>query len=80
MPNYESTITNRVFETRDDRNANQNIDPNQRRQRSYSIEGRYRSGSIDRIHVHDNARSGGNQFEHVIGHWDRDGRYTGRPL
>ena len=71
---------NRVFETRDDRAANAGLAPNQTRQRSYSVERRYRSGSVDRVHIHDNARSGNRQFEHVIGHWDRNGNYGGRPL
>ncbi|SDK97428.1 hypothetical protein [Aliiruegeria lutimaris] len=71
--NYE-----RVFETRADRAANAGIEPGQTRQRSYSIERRYRSGSIDRVHIHDNARSGNRQFRHVIGGWDRDGNQWGR--
>lgn len=73
----EDTV-NRVFETRDDRAANAGIHPRETRQRSYSVERRYRSGSIDRMHIHDNARNGNRQFEHVIGHWDRNGVYQGR--
>jgi len=69
----------RTFETRDDRAANAGINPGETRQRSYSIERRYRSGSIDRVHVHDNARNGNRQFEHVIGHTDQHGDYRGRP-
>lgn len=65
----------RIFETVGDRAANVG---RQQRQRSYSIERRYRSGSIGRVHVHDNINSGNRQFEHVIGHTDRDGNYTGR--
>lgn len=66
----------RTFETVSDRAANTG---QAQRQRSYSIERRYRSGSIDRVHVHDNINSGNRQFEHVIGHTDRGGNYTGRP-
>lgn len=71
---------NRAFETRDDRAANAGIQPTQQRQRSYSIERSYRSGVVERVHVHDNARNGNRQFEHVIGRWDPNGNYRGRPL
>ncbi|NDR56151.1 hypothetical protein [Aliiruegeria sabulilitoris] len=75
-----NTNYQRTFETVADRAANAGVNPGQTRQRSYSVERRYRSGSIDRVHIHDNARNGNRQFRHVIGHWNRDGDYDGRPL
>lgn len=63
----------RVYETRGDRAANAGRTSG--RTRSYSIHRRARSGSIDRIHGHEND---GNIFERSIGHWDRNGHYTGR--
>jgi hypothetical protein len=81
MSTNDRDVTNRVFETVADRAANAGLpSAAQTRQRSFSLERRYRSGSVDRVHVHDNLRTGGRQFEHVIGHWDREGNYSGRPL
>ncbi len=68
----------RTFETVSDRNANSGLMSGKRRQRSYSVERTYASGEIRRIHVHDNARSGGKQFTHCIGGWDQNGNYSGR--
>lgn len=76
-PDHVDTV-NRRFQTRDDRAANAGREPGQPRQRSMSIERRYRSGSIDRIHVHNNVQNGNPQFSHVIGHTDRNGNYNGR--
>jgi hypothetical protein len=62
----------RTFQTVADRNA-----PTLTRSHSYD---RLRSsGSVDRIHQHDNRHQPTSQ-SHVIGHWDRDGHYTGRPF
>jgi hypothetical protein len=79
QPFYQGTVTNRVFETVSDRHANQNVAPQGQRQRSYSFHHYYTDGSVVREHVHDNARSGGNQFQHVIGGWSPNGNYWGRP-
>ncbi|WP_156255809.1 hypothetical protein [Sandarakinorhabdus oryzae] len=75
---YQGTVVNRVFETVSDRYANQGVAPWQGRQRSYSFHDYYTDGSVVRRHVHDNARSGGNQFQHVIGGWDANGNQWGR--
>jgi hypothetical protein len=77
QPNYTSS-THRVFETAADRYANQNVAPGGRRQRSYSIRYYYEDGSVVREHVHDNARTGGHQFAHVIGGFNPDGSRWGR--
>jgi hypothetical protein len=62
----------RTFQTVADRNAPTLT-------RSHSYERLHSSGSVDRIHQHDN-RHQPTSHSRVIGHWDRDGRYTGRPL
>ena len=76
--NYRGTGRNetvsRVYETAGDRNANQGRSAGSRT-RSYSIHRRERSGSVSRIHGHEND---GNIFERSIGRWHRDGSYTGR--
>ena len=77
-PSYSHTVENRRFETVSDRHANQTTSGGTR-QRSYSDHHYYTDGSVVREHVHDNARSGGNQFTHVIGGWNADGTRWGRP-
>lgn len=42
--------------------------------RSYSVHRTQRSGSVDRIHGHENLQNN-NGFERKIGHWDRHGNY-----
>ncbi len=78
QPQYEGSSVNRTFQTRDDRFANQTRAPGEQRQRSRSIHHYYDDGSVVREHVHDNARSGGQQFSHIIGGWSADGTQWGR--
>lgn len=76
-PTVVGQVTNRRFQTADDRYANQTRAPGEQRQRSHSIHREYSDGSVQRVHRHDNVRNG-NQFEHIIGGWAPDGTPWGR--
>jgi hypothetical protein len=78
QPEFQGSTVNRTFQTEADRYANQTRAPGEQRQRSRSIHNFYSDGSVVREHVHDNARSGGQQFSHVIGGWNPDGSRWGR--
>lgn len=78
QPHVVNSYENRRFETVSDRRANQSVSRHGTRQRSYSDHYEYSDGSVVRVHVHDNVRSGGNQFVHVIGGWNPDGSRWGR--
>jgi hypothetical protein len=78
QPNYTGSSTHRTFETRADRHANQNVAQGGQRQRSYSLRHFYDNGSVVREHIHDNARTSGEQFSHVIGGFNSDGSRWGR--
>ena len=74
-----STSEHRSFETVQDRLANQAVAPTHAPlQRTRSLRDVYTNGAVVRRHVHDNARSGGNQFEHVVGGFHPDGTRWGR--
>ncbi|MCZ8074188.1 MAG: hypothetical protein O9341_08630 [Paucibacter sp.] len=77
QPQLVSSTLHRTFETASDRRANQTVGRGPL-QRSYSWRSLYTDGSVVREHVHDNARSGGNQFQHVIGGFNPDGTRWGR--
>ncbi|MEJ7807876.1 MAG: hypothetical protein WKG03_18390 [Telluria sp.] len=79
QPTLTGTTLHRSFETAADRRANQSVAPSHAPlQRSHSYRSLYSDGSVVREHVHDNARSGGNQFQHVIGGFNPDGSRWGR--
>jgi hypothetical protein len=63
-----------VYETVADRNRNRTLAPG-KETRSYSVHRERDSGSVDRIHGHENRGSG---FERVIGGKHRDGKLWGR--
>jgi hypothetical protein len=77
QPQYVGTQLHRSFETAADQQANQVV-ANWPRQRSHSFRHLYTDGSVVREHVHDNLRSGGQQFQHVIGGINPDGTRWGR--
>jgi hypothetical protein len=60
----------RTFQTAADRNAPVLT-------RSHSFERLHRSGSVDRVHQHDNEHQATSD-RRDIGEWDRHGNYTGR--
>ncbi|TQV87254.1 hypothetical protein [Aliikangiella coralliicola] len=71
-------VINRMYETVADRQANRGLPSGDaRRTRSGSLHRTRRSGSVDRIHFHENKHSTG-YTERSIGHWDRHGNYSGR--
>lgn len=76
--NYRGVGSNetvsRVYETAGDRQTNRGRSASTRT-RSYSIHQRQRSGSIVRVHGHEND---GSILERSIGRWDRNGNYSGR--
>ncbi|MEY4561909.1 MAG: hypothetical protein RLZZ618_1186 [Pseudomonadota bacterium] len=67
-------VTSRTYATAGDRAANAANGEGERtgRQRSGSTHRHYRSGSVERVHWHNNAH-GGSQFEHTLGGVDRNG-------
>ncbi len=77
QPQLVRSDLHRTFETVSDRQANQTVS-NRPLQRTNSWRSLYTDGSVVREHVHDNARSGGNQFQHVIGGFNPDGTRWGR--
>ena len=79
QPQVVRSTLHRTFQTAADRVANQAVAPRHAPlQRSHSYRTLYTDGSVVREHVHDNARSGGNQFQHVIGGFNPDGSRWGR--
>lgn len=77
QPQLVRSDLHRTFETVSDRQANQTVSKRPL-QRTNSWRSLYTDGSVVREHVHDNARSGGDQFQHVIGGFNQDGTRWGR--